>query len=65
MHKLSVLHYVCNGASCHHCEDFIPGFITEHAGEMDLDDDFLHEHDADIKAMFDECPRGALCLDEI
>lgn len=62
MYELTILYYICHGPkSCGKCEEHIPGFLSEHSGEMSTDG--LNKETID--AALADCPAGALQLEPV
>ncbi len=66
MYKLHVLYYICNGPKqCGECETILPGFQTEHHGELLINEREYNENQEMIDYAVESCPRDALCFDVV
>ncbi len=66
MYTLKVYPYICNGlVSCGLCNEILPGFLTEHCGELLIAEGFLIENLPNITEALNACPTEALQLDEM
>lgn len=66
MYELRIYPNFCNGLkSCGLCEEFLPGFLTEHNGKIMISDTVLKKKNDVIIDALAACPTGSLFLDEL
>jgi len=63
MYILKAMPYICAGyVSCGMCNDTLPGFMTEHAGEILISEKHLQDNIENIETAIKDCPQSALQL---
>ena len=66
MYELNILYYSCNGRkSCGLCEEYLPGLISVHGGNLLISKTHLKENVEMITEALKECPTGALQLSTV